>query len=105
MPFYQKYRVAYTKGNFNNHIGVPLTLLSIQKEDEIAVVEMGANHPGEIAQLCKLVLPDFGVITNIGKAHIEGFKTFENIINTKKLFIKQLLIEEERFLSIKMMIY
>ncbi|HHU47408.1 MAG TPA: UDP-N-acetylmuramoyl-tripeptide--D-alanyl-D-alanine ligase [Bacteroidales bacterium] len=80
----KKYRVAYTKGNFNNHIGVPLTLLSIQKEDEIAVVEMGANHPGEIAQLCKLVLPDFGVITNIGKAHIEGFKTFENIINTKK---------------------
>ncbi len=80
----QKYKTAFTKGNLNNHIGVPLTLLSIKSDDEIAIVEMGANHNGEIAQLCKFVEPDFGLITNIGKAHIEGFGSVENIINTKK---------------------
>ena len=80
----QKYKTAFTKGNLNNHIGVPLTLLSIKNDDEIAIVEMGANHNGEIAQLCKFVEPDFGLITNIGKAHIEGFGSVENIINTKK---------------------
>ena len=80
----QKYKTAFTKGNLNNHIGVPLTLLSIKNDDEIAIVEMGANHNDEIAQLCKFVEPDFGLITNIGKAHIEGFGSVENIINTKK---------------------
>jgi UDP-N-acetylmuramoyl-tripeptide--D-alanyl-D-alanine ligase len=79
----KKYSTAYTKGNLNNHIGVPLTLLDIKPQDEIAIVEMGANHVGEIADLCKLSLPDFGVITNIGKAHIEGFGSVENIIATK----------------------
>lgn len=79
----QEFRVAFTQGNFNNHIGVPLTLLSITKEHEMAVVEMGANHPGEIAMLCKIVEPNFGLITNVGKAHIEGFGSFENIIKTK----------------------
>lgn len=79
----QKYRVAYTKGNFNNHIGVPLTLLSITADDEIAVVEMGANHVGEIAELCHIVQPNFGVITNIGAAHLEGFGSVKNIIATK----------------------
>jgi len=80
----KKYKVCATKGNFNNHIGLPLTILSADGECEILVVEMGANHKGEIADLCKLAKPDYGIITNIGKAHLEGFKTFENIIETKK---------------------
>lgn len=79
----QKYNIIYTQGNFNNHIGVPLTLLNIKPETEIAIVEMGANHPGEIAQLCQIAQPDFGIITNIGKAHIEGFGSFEGIVKTK----------------------
>ncbi len=79
-----KYKVAFTKGNFNNHIGVPLTLLSIAMDDEIAVVEMGANHPGEIQELCDIVNPDFGIITNIGSAHLEGFGGLQGVINTKK---------------------
>jgi len=79
----KKYKTAYTQGNLNNHIGVPLTLLSIKSDDEIAVIEMGANHPGEIAELCQIVQPDYGLITNIGKAHLEGFGTVENIIETK----------------------
>ena len=79
----KKHKTAFTQGNLNNHIGVPLTLLSITKEDEIAVIEMGANHVGEIAELCNIVLPDYGLITNIGKAHLEGFGTVENIIETK----------------------
>jgi len=79
----KKYKTAYTQGNLNNHIGVPLTLLSIKKEDEIAIIEMGANHLGEIAELCKIAQPDYGLITNIGKAHLEGFGSVENIIETK----------------------
>ena len=80
----KKYDLIYTQGNFNNHLGVPLTLLRIKPETEMAVVEMGANHPGEIAQLCSIAQPDFGIITNIGKAHIEGFGSFEGVIKTKK---------------------
>lgn len=80
----KKYKVLSTKGNFNNHIGVPLTVLSILDDTEIAVVEMGANHVGEIAELCKISKPDFGLITNIGKAHLEGFGSLEGIINTKR---------------------
>jgi UDP-N-acetylmuramoyl-tripeptide--D-alanyl-D-alanine ligase len=79
----RKFRVTSTNGNLNNHIGVPLTLLSIKKDTEIAVVEMGASHAGEIAELCTLAEPTAGIITNIGKAHLEGFKTLENIIHTK----------------------
>ncbi|MCL2301903.1 MAG: UDP-N-acetylmuramoyl-tripeptide--D-alanyl-D-alanine ligase [Lentimicrobiaceae bacterium] len=79
----KKYKTAYTQGNLNNHIGVPLTLLSIKNDDEIAVIEMGANHPGEIAELCQIAQPDYGLITNIGKAHLEGFGSIENIIETK----------------------
>ena len=79
----KKYKTAFTQGNFNNHIGVPLTLLSIKNEDEIAVIEMGANHPGEIEKLCQIAQPDIGLITNIGKAHLEGFGSIENIIETK----------------------
>lgn len=80
----KKYRVQYTQGNFNNHIGVPLTLLSIKPDCEIAVVEMGANHPGEIRDLAALALPTCGLITNVGKAHLEGFGSLEGVINTKK---------------------
>jgi len=76
-------KCSATKGNFNNHLGVPLTLLSIDKHDEIAIVEMGANHIGEIEQLCKLACPSHGIITNIGKAHLEGFTNLDNIIKTK----------------------
>ena len=79
----KKYNIIYTQGNFNNHLGVPLTLLRIKPETELAVVEMGANHPGEIAQLCEIAQPDYGIITNIGKAHIEGFGSFDGVIKTK----------------------
>ena len=79
----KKYNTASTSENFNNHIGVPLTLLSIKKEDEVAVVEMGANHRGEIAELCRIAQPQYGLITNIGKAHLEGFGTMESIVETK----------------------
>jgi UDP-N-acetylmuramoyl-tripeptide--D-alanyl-D-alanine ligase len=73
-----------TQGNYNNHIGVPLTLLRIPQDTEIAIIEMGANHPGEIAELCKIAEPDYGIITNIGKAHLEGFGGYQGVINTKR---------------------
>lgn len=79
----QAFRIIHTEGNFNNHIGVPLTLLNIKPETEIAVVEMGANHPKEIEALANLALPDYGIITNIGKAHLEGFGSFEGVVKTK----------------------
>ncbi len=80
----KKYNLAYTQGNLNNHIGVPLTLLSMNSETEFGVVEMGANHMNEIRELCEIAEPGYGIITNIGKAHLEGFGSFENIIKTKK---------------------
>ena len=77
-------RVLYTEGNFNNHIGVPLTLLRIRPgEHDMAVIETGANHPGEIADLCRLVQADWGLITNVGRAHLEGFGSFEGVKQTK----------------------
>ncbi|MBL7137839.1 MAG: UDP-N-acetylmuramoyl-tripeptide--D-alanyl-D-alanine ligase [Bacteroidales bacterium] len=79
----KRYRIISTTGNLNNHIGVPLTLLSIRPETEIAVVEMGANHPGEIAFLCELAKPTHGLITNIGRAHLEGFGGFEAVVRAK----------------------
>jgi len=79
----QKFNVQATVGNLNNHIGVPLTMLSLESDTEIAIIEMGANHLREIAELCKICLPDFGIITNIGKAHIEGFGSYEGIKKTK----------------------
>lgn len=82
--FKTTYNTVATKGNFNNHIGVPLTLLRINHNTKIAVIEMGANHPEEINFLCNLALPTHGIITNIGKAHLEGFKSFEGVKNTKK---------------------
>jgi UDP-N-acetylmuramoyl-tripeptide--D-alanyl-D-alanine ligase len=80
----KKYKTLATKGNLNNHIGVPLTLLNIDKECEIAIVEMGANHQKEIELLCKIAEPDFGLITNIGKAHLEGFGGLEGVKKGKK---------------------
>lgn len=79
----ERYRVLYTAGNLNNHIGVPLTLLQLTPEHELAVIEMGANHPGEIALLASIAQPDYGIITNVGKAHLEGFGSFEGVIKTK----------------------
>lgn len=87
----KRYKIAYTQGNLNNHIGVPLTLLSIHADNELAIVEMGANHPGEIAELCSLSIPNFGLITNIGTAHIEGFRSKDNIISTKKALYTSVL--------------
>lgn len=86
-----KYKVAFTQGNLNNHIGVPLTLLSITADTEIAIVEMGANHPGEIADLCRIAEPTHGLITNIGVAHIEGFGSPENIITTKRALYESVM--------------
>ncbi len=76
-------KVSYTKGNLNNHIGVPLTILNITNKTEIAVIEMGANHIGEIALLCDLARPNTGIITNIGKAHLEGFGSLEGVVKAK----------------------
>ena len=78
-----KYNTLYTQGNLNNHIGVPLTLLKIKPEHEIAIIEMGANHPGEIKTLAEIACPDYGIITNVGKAHLEGFGSFEGVKKTK----------------------
>jgi UDP-N-acetylmuramoyl-tripeptide--D-alanyl-D-alanine ligase len=79
----RKYKTIATKGNLNNHIGVPLTLLSISPDTEIAIIEMGANHLKEIEFLCNLARPDFGYITNFGKAHLEGFGGVEGVIKGK----------------------
>ncbi len=73
------YAIHFTQGNFNNHIGVPLTLLKMSKETEVAIIEMGANHQGEIATLCEIAEPTHGIITNIGKAHLEGFGGIEGV--------------------------
>lgn len=79
----KRYKTSATAGNFNNHLGVPLTILAIPADTQIAIVEMGANHPGEIADLCGIADPDFGLITNVGRAHLEGFGSFEGVIRTK----------------------
>ncbi len=78
-----RYRTHFTQGNLNNHIGVPLTLLEMPNDAEIAVVEMGANHPGEIDFLCQIAQPTHGLITNIGKAHLEGFENLEGVKRAK----------------------
>lgn len=77
------YNVLYTLGNLNNHIGVPLTLLRLTPEHDIAIIEMGASHPGDIKELVDIAEPDYGIITNVGKAHLEGFGSFEGVIKTK----------------------
>lgn len=79
----RRYNVLFTQGNFNNHIGVPKTLLRLNDSHDIAVIETGANHPGEIQTLANIVDPSFGLITNVGVAHIEGFGSFEGVVKTK----------------------
>lgn len=79
----EKYNVLYTQGNFNNDVGVPKTLMRLRPEHDIAVVEMGANHPGDIKTLVDTVEPDCGLITNVGRAHLQGFGSFEGVKNTK----------------------
>jgi len=78
-----KINLLYTEGNFNNHIGVPLTLLRLTHDHEMAVIEMGASHPGDIKELVDIVHPNYGIITNVGRAHLEGFGSFEGVIRTK----------------------
>lgn len=87
----KKFRTQATKGNLNNHIGVPLTILAIESSTEIAVVEMGANHLGEIALLCTIANPTHGFITNIGKAHIGTFGGYDNIVRGKSELFQHLL--------------
>jgi len=79
----QKFKVLKTAGNFNNHIGVPLSLLRIRSDHEIAIIEMGANHPNDIQELCEIADPDIGLITNVGKAHLGEFGSFEKVVETK----------------------
>ena len=79
----EKYNVMFTQGNFNNDVGVPKTLLRLTPEHDIAVVEMGASHPGDIKTLVETVEPEYGIITNVGKAHLQGFGSFEGVVRTK----------------------
>ena len=79
-----KYNIHYTKGNLNNQIGVPLTLLQITRAHELAIVEMGASHPGDIKELVDIAEPNYGLITNVGRAHLEGFGSFEGVQSTKQ---------------------
>ncbi len=79
----KKHRVHFTRGNLNNHIGVPLTILSAPEDTEMMIVEMGANHIGEIRTLCLIAKPDYGIITNIGTAHIEGFGSLDGVVRAK----------------------
>ncbi len=86
----EKFITSFTEGNLNNHIGVPLTLLKMNENTEFGIVEMGANHQGEIAELCRIAEPDYGIITNIGKAHLEGFGSFEGVIKAKSELYKHI---------------
>jgi UDP-N-acetylmuramoyl-tripeptide--D-alanyl-D-alanine ligase len=86
----ENYKVIKTKGNLNNHIGVPLSLLEIKEDTELAVIEMGANHIGEIKELCEIAMPDIGFITNYGLAHLEGFGGYEGVIKGKSEIFRYL---------------
>ncbi len=79
-----KYRIHYTQGNLNNSIGVPLTLLQITRNHELAIVEMGASHPGDIQELVEVAEPNYGLITNVGRAHLQGFGSFDGVQHTKQ---------------------
>ncbi|MAN28928.1 MULTISPECIES: UDP-N-acetylmuramoyl-tripeptide--D-alanyl-D-alanine ligase [Mesonia] len=91
----KKFKTVSTQGNLNNHIGVPLTLLSMNKQTEMGIVEMGANHQGEIEALCKITQPDYGYITNFGKAHLEGFGGVEGVIKGKSELYRHLIKNEK----------
>ena len=86
-----KYNIHYTQGNLNNQIGVPLTLLQITRAHQLAIVEMGASHPGDIKELAEIAEPNFGLITNVGRAHLEGFGSFEGVQRTKQELYNYLL--------------
>jgi len=92
----KKYKTLATSGNLNNHIGVPLTLLKVNSEHEFAIIEMGANHQGEIEDLCRISEPDFGLITNIGKAHLEGFGGIEGVKKGKSELYKFLKLRNHK---------
>lgn len=79
----RRFNTLFTQGNLNNSIGVPLTVLRLTHNHELAVVEMGASHPGDIRELVEIAEPDYGIITNVGRAHLEGFGSFEDVIHTK----------------------
>ena len=98
MVLQKRYNTLYTQGNLNNHIGVPLTLLGLTEEHEMAVVEMGANHPGEIRTLVNIAEPDCGLITNVGKAHLEGFGSFEGVVKTKSELYDYLRSKKDAFI-------
>jgi UDP-N-acetylmuramoyl-tripeptide--D-alanyl-D-alanine ligase len=86
-----KHNIHYTQGNLNNQIGVPLTLLQITRAHKVAIVEMGASHPGDIKELAEIAEPNFGLITNVGRAHLEGFGSFEGVQRTKQELYNYLL--------------
>ena len=90
----KRYLTHATAGNYNNHLGVPLTLLSIPADAAIAIIEMGANHPREIEALCRIADPDLGLITNVGRAHLEGFGSFEGVIRTKTELYRHLAAKQ-----------
>lgn len=92
----QRYNVLYTQGNLNNHIGVPLTLLGLTREHDMAIIEMGANHPGDIKELVEIAEPDYGLITNVGMAHLQGFGSLEGVIRTKGELYDYLRTTEQR---------
>jgi UDP-N-acetylmuramoyl-tripeptide--D-alanyl-D-alanine ligase len=91
----KKYKTVATVGNLNNHIGVPLTLLKMTPDTEIGIVEMGANHKKEIEFLCNMAFPDYGLITNFGKAHLEGFGSVEGVIEAKSELYKHLIAHKK----------
>ena len=91
----KKYKTIATKGNLNNHIGVPLTLLTIKEDTELAIIEMGANHQKEIEFLAGIAQPDFGYITNFGKAHLEGFGGVEGVIKGKSELYEYLMAHDK----------
>ena len=103
-----QFKTSSTQGNLNNHIGVPLTLLRMTNETEIGIVEMGANHHKEIEMLCNIALPDYGLITNFGKAHLEGFGSVEGVIQAKselydhlKKYHKTIFVNENDAIQLK----
>ncbi len=91
----KKYDTTATQGNLNNHIGVPLTLLQMKESTEIGIVEMGANHPNEIGLLCEIAHPNYGLITNFGKAHLEGFGSIEGVIKAKSELYDYLMAHQK----------
>lgn len=89
-----KYNLHYTQGNYNNSLGVPLTLLQLTKDQQLAIVEMGASHPGDIKELVDVAEPNYGLITNVGRAHLQGFGSFEGVMKTKAELYEYIIAHE-----------